>query len=129
LVLLPTVAVTSVVAVMGLREWSVAVNTIDLRNDYNTIAVQLAADTARPDSLTGTQACSHLYAGSGLFPDLRGADAGAAGHLASLAATGIASDDVVMQKLGKGSVDSLNLRELQRGGAGIANLLRYCAAR
>ena len=127
MLLSPVVTIAVLVAALGLREWSVVVNTVDLRNDYDTTGVQRAADGVRPGSLSRTEVCTRLYGSAGAFPYSRRADAGAAGHLAALAALGVASDDPVMQQLGRGALASLRVRELRSGAAGVTHLVRYCA--
>jgi hypothetical protein len=128
LLLLPSVLITALVGVLGLREWSVAVSTTNLRLDYDTTGVQLAADRVRVGTVHRDEACRRLYANGTMFPLETSADAGAAAHLAGLAALGMSSDDLVMQRLGEGSLALLNLRELTAGGEAVGNLLRYCTA-
>ena len=126
--LLPSTLAAVAVATLGLREWSAAVTTADLRLDYDTTAVQVVQDQVRPGSLAAGDACLRLYAGGTSFPYRVRADAGAAGQVALLAAAGMSADDVVMQRLGRAAMDALNLRELATGAAAVSDLLRYCAA-
>ncbi|KUL41364.1 M48 family metalloprotease [Actinoplanes awajinensis] len=124
--LLPGALAGVIIAVLGLREWSFAVTTADLRLDYDTTAVQLVQDRARPGSLSGGDACRSLYAGGTSFGYGPQTDAGAAGQLAALAAIGMSADDLVMQRLGRAAMDGFTLRQLATGTAAVSNLLRYC---
>ncbi len=127
--LLPSALAGIVVAVLGLREWSFAVTTPDLRLDYDVTAVQLTQDRVRPASLSAADACRRLYAGGLSFPYRPQTDAGAAAQLAGLAASGLAADDIVMQRLGRAAMDAFNLRQLVKGTAAVSDLLQYCVAR
>ncbi len=125
--LAPLVAATVAIAALGLREWTTAVTSTGLRLGYDTTAVQVVADRVDRGSLSGPQACGRLLSGETVSYEIQ-TDAGAAAQLAGLAAVGMSSRDVVLQQLGRGAMDSLNLREMTGGAAAVGHLLRYCAS-